>query len=135
MLDARSSSTSRSRSYDAKSLQGIVNADGCAWIALKVDPVNADAVARKKADPEYLDVFRVGADGKAMRKARMLAKGLRYRFGVIERQLLAARALERLRPRRPQPHRLLSSPVSRDATVSGAGDRSSARGGGAAPGP
>lgn len=70
-------------SYDPKSLQGVVNADGSAWVALKVDPVNAEAVARKKADPEYLDVFKVGADGKAVRKARVLGKGVRFRFGVV----------------------------------------------------
>jgi hypothetical protein len=69
--------------YDAKSLQGVVNADGSAWIVLKVDPVNAQAVARKKADPEYLDIFRVGTSGKAIRKARILAKGVRHRFGLI----------------------------------------------------
>jgi hypothetical protein len=46
--------------------------------------VNAEAVARKKADPEYLDVYRVGPDGKATRKARILAKGVRHRFGVID---------------------------------------------------
>jgi len=69
--------------YDPKSLQGIVNQDGTAWLALKVDPVNADAVARKKADPEYLDVFKTTPDGKAVRRARILAKGVRHRFGVI----------------------------------------------------
>lgn len=68
--------------YDLKSLQAVVNADGTAWIALKVDPVNPDAVARKKADPEYLDIFRTTADGKATRKARILATGQRHRFGV-----------------------------------------------------
>lgn len=70
--------------YDAKSLQGIVNADGSVWLTLKVDPVNAEAVARQKADLEYLDVYRASADGAATRKARILAKGVRYRFGVIE---------------------------------------------------
>lgn len=69
--------------YDPKSLQAIVTADGGAWLVLKVDPVNAAAVERKKADPEYLDVFRVGADGKALRKSRILAKGVRHRFGLI----------------------------------------------------
>jgi hypothetical protein len=62
--------------YEPKSLQAVGD-----WFALKVDPVNADAVARKRADPEYLDVFRV-ADGKAVRKARVLAKGIRHRFGA-----------------------------------------------------
>lgn len=67
--------------YDPKSLQGVVNPDGTGWLALKVDPVNAEAVARKRADPEYLDVFQIGADGKAVRKARVLSKGIRHRFG------------------------------------------------------
>ena len=70
-------------SYDPKSMQGVVRADGAAWIALKVDPVNAEAVARKKADPEYLDVFRVGAEGKASRTARVLARGVRHWFGAV----------------------------------------------------
>ncbi len=69
--------------YDPKSLQGIVAADGTAWFALKVDPVNPEAVARKKADPEYLDIFHAGSDGKAVRKARVLATGLRHRFGLV----------------------------------------------------
>ena len=68
--------------YDPKSMQAVVTADGGAWIVMKVDPVNAAAVERKKADPEYLDVFRVGPDGKAPRKARVLAKGIRHRFGL-----------------------------------------------------
>ena len=69
--------------YDPKSLQGVIDPDGSAWFALKIDPVNPDAVARKKADPEYLDIFRVGADGKAARKARVLAPSMRFRFGVL----------------------------------------------------
>ena len=68
--------------YDPKSMQGAVNVDGTGWLALKVDPVNAEAVARKRADPEYLDIFKIAADGKAVRKARVLAKGVRHRFGV-----------------------------------------------------
>lgn len=67
--------------YDVASLQGIVMPDGGAWFALEIDPVNVDAVARKKADPEYLDVFRAGPDGKAVRQARVLAKGVKYEFG------------------------------------------------------
>lgn len=69
--------------YDPKSMQAVVMADGSAWLALKIDPVNAAAVERKKADPEYLDVFRIGNDGKAQRKVRVLAKGVRHRFGVL----------------------------------------------------
>ncbi|MBA2541060.1 MAG: hypothetical protein H0V17_15580 [Deltaproteobacteria bacterium] len=68
--------------YDIKSLQGVVTPDAV-WVAAKVDPVNADAVARKKADAEYLDIFRAQPDGKANRKVRVLAAGLRHRFGVM----------------------------------------------------
>jgi hypothetical protein len=70
--------------YDLKSLQGIINTDGSSWIVLKVDPVNAEAVARQKADLEYLDVYRAAPDGAATRKARFIAKGVRYRFGVVD---------------------------------------------------
>lgn len=66
--------------YDPKSLQSSGD-----WLALKVDPVNADAVARKRADPEYLDIFKI-ADGKGVRKARVLAKGIRHRFGAVNDQ-------------------------------------------------
>lgn len=70
--------------YDPKSLQGVVAADGSAWVSLKIDPVNADAVARKKADPEYVDIFRINAgETKAVRKARIPAKDLRFKFGTI----------------------------------------------------
>jgi len=69
--------------YDAKSLQGSIEADGSTWIALRIDPVNADAVARQKADPEYFDLFQAGPDGKAVRKMRVIASGLRFRFGVM----------------------------------------------------
>ncbi len=67
--------------YDIKSLQGIVQPDAV-WVAAKVDPVNAEAVARKKADVEYLDIFVARPDGKATRKARVPAQGIRHRFGV-----------------------------------------------------
>lgn len=73
-------------SYDAKSLQGVVNADGSAWIALEIDPVNAAAVARKKADPEFLDIFRVNAgESKATRKARIPARDMRFKFGTFDK--------------------------------------------------
>jgi len=73
-------------SYDITSLQGSVAADGSAWIALAIDPVNPAAVARKKADPEYLDVFKVGPgnDSKAIRKSRLPSKNVRFRFGTFD---------------------------------------------------
>lgn len=74
--------------YDAKSLQGSIEADGSTWIGLKVDPVNPDAVARQTADPEYFDLFKAdGASGKAARKMRVLANGVRFRFGVMRDKL------------------------------------------------
>ena len=68
--------------YDSKSLQFAVSGD-TVWVALKVDPVNAEAVARKKADIEYFDIFKGAADGKAARKVRVPAAGFRHRFGVM----------------------------------------------------
>jgi hypothetical protein len=72
-------------SYDPKSLQGSIDPDGSASFALQIDPVNPDAVGRQKTDPEYLDVFRTAADGKAIRQARVLATGKHFRFGAIDR--------------------------------------------------
>ena len=69
--------------YDPQSIEGVIAADGSAWFVVKIDPVNAEAVARKKADTEYLDVFHVGTDTKATRKARVLATKARHHFGVI----------------------------------------------------
>ncbi|HTR50207.1 MAG TPA: hypothetical protein VMJ10_05825 [Kofleriaceae bacterium] len=69
--------------YDPKSLQGVVGRDHALWIALTVDPVNPDAVARKKADVQYLDVFHTTSAGKVPRRARVLAAGAPRRFGVL----------------------------------------------------
>lgn len=70
--------------YDPKSLQGVIAADGSAWLMFKVDPTNQEAIARKKADPQYVDIFHVPADGKtATRKSRVLAHDVRMRFGVM----------------------------------------------------
>jgi hypothetical protein len=69
--------------YEPRSLQGVVLADGTAWLALAVDPVNPAAVEHKKADPAYFDVFRVDHDGKATRRARVLVTGSGFRFGAL----------------------------------------------------
>ncbi|MGE0547666.1 MAG: hypothetical protein AB7O24_00965 [Kofleriaceae bacterium] len=77
-----------STSYDLKTTLGVVNSDGSAWLAIKIDPVNAEAVARQKADPEYLDLFKVEpSSGKAVRKARVLATKTRYFLGVANDRL------------------------------------------------
>lgn len=52
------------------------------WLSLMVDPVNGPAVARQKADPEYLDLFVVEGD-RAVRKARILAPKKKLRWGWV----------------------------------------------------
>jgi hypothetical protein len=69
--------------YDPQSIEGVIAADGSAWFMVKIDPVNPEAVARKKADVEYLDIFHVGTETKAIRKARVLATKTRHHMGVI----------------------------------------------------
>jgi hypothetical protein len=68
--------------YDSKSLTWATGDDGTVWIGLAVDPWNRPAVERKKQDPEYFDVFRVGADGRATRVGRVLAPKKRFTLGV-----------------------------------------------------
>jgi len=45
--------------YDPKSLRYQGSPDGGAYFSLTIDPVNPDAVARKKADPKWLDLYRL----------------------------------------------------------------------------
>lgn len=56
------------------------------WLSLMVDPVNAPAVARKKADPEYLDLFEVTGD-RAVRRARIFAPKKKLRWGWVGERL------------------------------------------------
>jgi hypothetical protein len=67
--------------YVAASLAYAVRGDKL-WLSLQVDPVNAPAVKRKKADPEYLDLFEVDGD-KAVRKARIFAPKKKLRWGWV----------------------------------------------------
>jgi hypothetical protein len=61
------------RHYNAGSLQYQPTEDGLFFFTLTIDPVNVDAVARKKADPEYLDLYEYRAgEKKATRRARIL---------------------------------------------------------------
>jgi len=62
--------------YDPTTLASAVDDKGATWVGLEVDPVNAEAVRRKKADPQYLDLYRVSG-GHATRKARVLAPAKR----------------------------------------------------------
>lgn len=63
--------------YDPKSLQQQVGPGGDLYFSLTIDPVNPDAVARKKADPRYLDLYLLAADGKASRLGRILVPARR----------------------------------------------------------
>lgn len=67
--------------YVAASL-AYASRDDKLWLSLMVDPVNAPAVARKKADPEYLDLFEVDGD-RAVRKARIHAPKKKLRWGWV----------------------------------------------------
>ena len=73
------------------------------WISLVVDPVNPAAVARKKADPEYMDLFEVDG-GRAVRKARIFAAKKKLTWGwsgdtlwVLEKNLGFGRGGKALR--------------------------------------
>jgi hypothetical protein len=67
--------------YTAASLAFGVRGDKL-WVSLQVDPVNPPAVARKKADPEYLDLFEVDGN-RAVRKVRVLAPKKKLRWGWV----------------------------------------------------
>ncbi len=65
--------------YDAASVAYAMRGDRV-WLSLRVDPVNPPAVARKKADPEYLDLFEISGN-TAVRRARILAPKRKLRWG------------------------------------------------------
>ena len=59
--------------YDPKTLEYRPTQDGLYLFTLKIDPVNKEAAARKRADAEYLDLYSYrSGEKKAMRIARML---------------------------------------------------------------
>ncbi len=73
------------------------------WLSLVVDPVNPTAVARQKADPEYLDLFEVDGN-RAVRRARIFAAKKKLTWGwsgdtlwVLEKNLGFARGGKALR--------------------------------------
>jgi translation elongation factor P/translation initiation factor 5A len=58
--------------YDSKSLIAEVGRDGKVYFTLTIDPVNPEALGRKVADPEIIDLYVVEATGgKAKRLARL----------------------------------------------------------------
>jgi hypothetical protein len=68
--------------YDYKSLQVQPGgAGGAVRFALTIDPVNADAVARKRAVTEYVDLYQLDPGAaKAVRRARLKKTGAGFRF-------------------------------------------------------
>lgn len=65
--------------YDPLSVQYAMRGDTL-WMSLTVEPTNAPAVKRQKADPRYLDLFEVDGD-KATRRARLLVQKQGARWG------------------------------------------------------
>ena len=59
--------------YDHTSLVYTRADDGTLFFSLTIDPVNGDAVERKKADPKYLDLYELAPKAKiATRRGRIL---------------------------------------------------------------
>ncbi|MCA9677888.1 MAG: hypothetical protein KC464_22885 [Myxococcales bacterium] len=67
--------------YDLKSSR-VVRGQGDTLVVLRVDPWNVGSVQRRRADPEYLDLFRVDDAGKGRRVARILAPKKKFTLGV-----------------------------------------------------
>ncbi len=71
--------------YDPKTLHYRAGRDGKVYFTLTIDPVNADAVARKKADPELIDLYvfdPAGTKPCADRLARLPRAGLPFSWQV-----------------------------------------------------
>jgi hypothetical protein len=59
--------------YDHSTLSYQRSDDGTIFFTIQIDPVNADAVARKKADAKYLDLYELAPRSKtATRRGRIL---------------------------------------------------------------
>jgi hypothetical protein len=68
--------------YKPDSMLGVIAPGGATWVGLTVDPTNPAAVARKRTDPVYFDLFAVSG-ASATRRARILATGKRFAFGQL----------------------------------------------------
>ncbi len=67
------------RHYDVKSLRYQIY-NGQVFFTLKIDPTNDDAVARKVADAEYLDLYQYTPGRPAKRRGRLLLPGKRQHW-------------------------------------------------------
>jgi hypothetical protein len=72
-LAVKTDATEAISHYDLKTLVYEVGRDGKMYFTLTIDPVNPDAVARKSADPELIDLWVVdpAGDGTPARLARL----------------------------------------------------------------
>jgi len=79
-----------SKSYDVKLAQKFAHYDhkslryqiynGRVFFTLKIDPTNDDAIARKVADAEYLDLYEYTVGSRAKRRGRLLLPGKRQHW-------------------------------------------------------
>ena len=65
--------------YRTDSLLATIGTDGV-WFALATDPANAAAIAQKKLDPEFFDIFHV-VDGAASRVAHIPSSSRQFALG------------------------------------------------------
>jgi hypothetical protein len=69
--------------YEAKSLEQSESWDGKnIFFSLTIDPVNPDAVKRKKADPERLDIYRLDPGPKATAIGEVLTSKRKFSWTV-----------------------------------------------------
>lgn len=69
--------------YEPKSLEQAESWDGkTLWFSMTIDPVNADAVRRKKADKERVDLYRLDPGPKAVPLGQVLTDKRKFRWTV-----------------------------------------------------
>jgi hypothetical protein len=61
---------------------------------MTIDPVNPDAVARRKADKERVDIYRIAPGPKAVPIGQVLTEGRRFAWVVGEAHFAYLRKLK-----------------------------------------
>ena len=72
------------RLYEPRSLAQRETWDGRLYFSLTIDPVNPDAVRRKKADPDRVDIYALGDDLTPVRIGSVVANKRRFAWAVGE---------------------------------------------------
>lgn len=81
--------------YEPKSLtQKESWRDGALYLSLTIDPVNRDAVAKKKADRERCDIYRVNSDRSLSLLGAILTDKRRFTWAVGNRHIAYLRKLK-----------------------------------------